>query len=480
MNGSTSASPGYPNRGASALRRLSLAYAATFLLISAMVFAGAMHLVTQKNQERLQSLVFADSRELADKLNDAPPALRAEVARAIVGTRIAQGKDRVQYALVARGQHLFGNLDPQDIKSTSARTLRLRTHGWLSSGAVDRVEAGPGAYVLIARSQDDAGLERDMAAVGLLALALGAVVAFVIAPLAGRHLVRRVEAINRACEAFGAGDMAVRAPGSQSRDEFGTLARSVNGMFERIDDLVGGLRDVSNRAAHDLRTPIARLRSLLEQGRAAPTLAAAREAAQAAVAETDRILATFDALLDIAEIEAGSTLAFVEIDLEVIVAEAVKLYEPVAEEAGIDLSIRTQSAITRGETSLLVRLVANLLDNAIKYAPRGSAITVILTTTGDQIHLRIEDQGPGISVDQRTAVLRRTVRGPQETKGGLGLGLALVAAVARRHGANLALGSRDFGQGLRVDLSFSVNEGRNSPGFAQQSPCGPVATAHPA
>ena len=456
MNGSGGSPSRQDSRGASILRRLSLAYAATFLLISAMVFVGAMHLVTEKNQERLQSLVFADSRELSDKLNDAPPELRVEVARAIVGVRIAQGKNRVQYALVASGQPLLGNLDPEDVKSTAAAGLRLRTKGWLSSGAVDRVEAGPHAHVFIARSQDDAGLERDVAAVGLLALAMAAFVAFIIAPLAGRHLVRRVEAINRACEAFGAGNMGVRAPGSESRDEFGTLAHSVNGMFERIDDLVGGLRDVSNRAAHDLRTPLARLRTLLEKGRSAPTLDAARDAAQAAVVETDRILATFDALLDIAEIEAGSTLALVEVDLETIVAEAVNLYGPVAEEAGIALSIRTQSATVRGEPSLLVRLVANLLDNAIKYAPRGSVVAVKIIPSDGRVNLCIEDQGPGIPLDQRTAVLKRTVRGPRETQSGLGLGLALVAAVARRHSAELALGAREFGPGLRVNLAFPV------------------------
>lgn len=443
-----------PTRPArSALARLSLAYAATFLVISGLFFAGAMHLVAEKNRERLQSLVLADGRDLATKLGDAPLALRTEVARAIVGARVAGGKERVLYALVVEGEPTFGNLAPEDVRTHLGET-RLNRSGWLSASAVDRVEAGPGAHVLIARRQDDAGLERDVVGVSLLALLLAGLVAFVIAPLAGRRLVRRVEAINAACIAFGHGDLAVRAPGAADSDEFGALARSVNGMFERIDDLVGGLRDVSNRAAHDLRTPIARLRSHQQQGRDATTLAAAQAAAGAAIEETDRILATFDALLDIAEIEADSTLLLAGVDLQAVVNEAVDLYRPVAEEAGMILSVAATPATVRGDHSLLVRLVANLLDNAIKYGPRGSHIDVRLTDQNATSVLSILDQGPGIPPQDRAAVLKRSVRGAHENRNGLGLSLALVAAVAHRHGAALDLETGRGGRGLNVRVTF--------------------------
>jgi signal transduction histidine kinase len=437
----------------SALGRLSLAYAASFLVISGLFFAGAMHLVAEKNRERLQSLVLADGRDLAAKLEDAPPPVRTEVARAIVGARVAGGKDRVLYALVVEGQPWFGNLAPTEIFSHDGEA-RLKRTGWLSASAVDRVEAAPGAHVLIARRQDDAGLERDVVGVGLLALLLAALVAFVIAPLAGRRLVRRVEAINAACIAFGDGDLAVRAPGAEDRDEFGALARSVNGMFERIDNLVGGLRDVSNRAAHDLRTPIARLRSQQQRGRDATSLAEAQAAAEAAIEETDRILATFDALLDIAEIETGSTLALADVDLRAVVTEAVDLYRPVAEEAGMILSVAADPASVRGDHSLLVRLVANLLDNAIKYGPSGSTIEIRIARSGAAQVLTILDQGPGIPLRDRASVLKRSVRGADQARKGLGLGLALVAAVAHRHGAALDLESGRGRRGLAVRLTF--------------------------
>lgn len=441
---------------ASTLGRLTLAYAATFVAISALFFAGAMHLVAEKNRERLQSLVSADSRDLTEKLNDAPPSVRFEVARAIVGARIARGKDRVQYALIGPDSDWFGNLNAASIGKSRDGSARLKTRGWLSVGAVARVDVGPDAYVLIGRSQDDAGLERDVMAVGLLALALAALVAFVIGPMASVRLVRRVEAVNQACETFGAGDMTARAPGAAAPDEFGALARSVNAMFERIDDLVGGLRDVSNRAAHDLRTPIARLKTELDTIRTASTLASAHAGAEAAVAETNAILATFDALLDIAEIEAGSTLTMQPVDLAKMAHQATDLYRPVAEDAGVTLMLTTELAVISGEPSLLVRLIANLLDNAIKYSPKGSRVAVTVHTDGPFAVLTVEDDGPGIPPDRRAAVLGRAVRGADSTTPGLGLGLALVAAVVRRHDADLTLATGHSGCGLRVESRFPL------------------------
>lgn len=443
-------------RRVSSLRRLSLAYAAIFLAISTLFFVGAMHLVSEKNRERLQSLVVADSRDLAEKLDEAPLEMRRDVAHAIVGARVARGKDRVQYALVTPDGGWFGNLDPKVVSGAQTGTLRLRTPGWLSVGAVHRVEVSPGAYVLISRSQDDAGLERDVLAVALLAAGLAALVAFIIAPMAGMRLVRRVEAVNAACLAFGAGDMAARAPGAASQDEFGALARSVNAMFERIEDLVGGLRDVSNRAAHDLRTPIARLRFELEGARSAKTLKAAHAAADGALRETDAILATFDALLDIAEIEAGSTLKFRPVDLAEIASQAQALYAPVAEDAGIHLSAQTEAQVVTGEPALLVRLVANLLDNAIKFGRPGGCVRVSVQPMGSMALLSVEDDGPGIAVDRRQQVLERYVRDPSDGISGLGLGLALVAAVARRHDAELTLSQGPKSRGLRVELRFPL------------------------
>ncbi len=444
-------------RRASAVGRLTFAYAAIFVIISGLFFVGAMHLVAEKNRERLQSLVFADSRALAAKLDEAPPEVRFDIARAIVGARSVQGKDRVQYALVDDNRLSAGNLDLSTVRMSSKGGLELKTRGWLSVSAIDRLDLGPGAYVLLGRTQDEAGLERDVLAVGLFALALAALIAFVIGPMISARLVRRVEAVNLACEAFGNGDLAARAPGAHAADEFGALARSVNAMFERIDTLVGGLRDVSNRAAHDLRTPIARLRANLETVRQADTLLAAQTAAAAAIAETDAILATFDALLDVAEIEAGANLRLAPVELSAVAQQAVSLYTPVAEDAGIGLETDFDPAVVTGEDVLLVRVVANLLDNAIKYCPRGSTVTVAVKRQADSAILSVSDDGPGVSEPLRARMLQARVRGPDAKGHGLGLGLALVSAVAARHSAELTLSDGPTGRGIRVALVFETD-----------------------
>lgn len=446
------------SRRASSVARLSLAYAVVFIVISGLFFAGAMHLVAQKNRERLQSLVFADSRDLRTKIDETPPALRLDIARAIVGARIAQGKDRVQYALVAPTGDWFGNLSASNVRLARDGQLVLATRGWLSVAAIDRVDLGQGAYILLGRTQDEAGLERDVMAVGLLALALAALVAFVIGPIASLRLVRRVEAVNQACEDFGAGDLTARAPGAAASDEFGALARSVNAMFERIDALVGGLREVSNQAAHDLRTPIARLRSDLDTIRTAATLDQARTAAQAAIAETNAILETFDALLDLAEIEAGSTVVLSPVDLSVIAQQAADLYRPVAEDAGIALTLALQPAHVAGEQALLIRVVANLLDNAIKYCPRGSTVLIAVELVEGGVELSVVDDGPGVPASTRSEMLRPRTRGAMACVPGLGLGLALVSAVAARHAAELRLEDGPEERGLRVVLSFAERD----------------------
>nr|WP_314437130.1 HAMP domain-containing sensor histidine kinase [uncultured Brevundimonas sp.] len=444
----------------SAVARLTLAYGALFIIISGLFFAGAMHLVVAKNSERLQSLVAADSRVLAAKLDEAPMALRVEIGRAIVGARIAQAKDRVQYALVAPGEPPVGNLDLGAVRRSPTGSLRLETPGWLSASAIDRLDLGPDAYILLGRTQDEAGLERDVLAVGILALVLAALIAFVIGPVVSARLVRRVEAVNLACEAFGAGDLTARAPGAEIKDEFGALARSVNAMFERIDTLVSGLRDVSNRAAHDLRTPIARLQTNLQAVRSAPSLPLAQTAAEAAIAETQSILATFDALLDVAEIEAGATLHLSPVDLANVARQAAVLYYPVAEEVGIELKLDLQPAYVVGEDVLLVRVVANLLDNSLKYCPKGASIRIKTRQRADATLLTISDNGPGIPPALRHDIVQARVRGPSAQGPGLGLGLALVAAVARRHDAALRLTEGPDGHGLQISLTF--------PGFAQE------------
>ncbi len=416
----------------SAIWRLIGVFALSFAFAAVMFAAGAYELIQYKNEQRLTALIEADLEAVLDKIADDDPQRLQAKATALVLARNARPEDPRVYVLLRDGQPLAG-----DPGATAAR-------------AQDRILA-PG-LVLVADWQDDGlSIGREMMAVAALAVAFATFGAFVVGPLASRGLLARVDAINRACDQVRGGDLSTRAPGAGVDDEFGALSRHVNGMLERIDELMVGLRDLSNRVAHDLRTPMARLKSDLERAARAETLDEARERAALAVFETDEILQTFEALLDIVEAEAGSDAGFVPLDPGDAVQAAVDLYSAVAEDRGVILRLVRQPATILAERLLLVRLAANLIDNAIKFSPQGGEVTVTVQTSGRQAILTVEDQGPGVPADEREAVLRRFVRGADaQPAAGYGLGLALVAAVVKRHGATLGLSDRAPGLCVRV------------------------------
>ncbi len=418
----------------SAIWRLIGVFAFCFAL-AALVFAGGAYaLIESKNEQRLNALIEADLDAVLDKIADVDPRTVEAKAVALVLARTARPEDPRRYVLLRNGHPIAGT------------SQRMTPH------ARSRVLA-PELELVVDRFDIGLSVGREMAVVAALALAFAALGAFVVGPLASRGLLARVDAINRACDQVRAGDLSTRAPGSEVEDEFGALARHVNGMLERIDELVVGLRDLSNRVAHDLRTPMARLKSDLELAARADTLEEARTRAALAAVETDEILQTFEALLDIVEAEAGSDAGFLPLDLGDAVQSAVDLYTAVAEDRGVDLRLDRTSAPILAERLLLVRLAANLIDNAIKFSPPGGKVVVSVRTIGPDAVLLVADQGPGVPAAERDAVLQRFVRGTQARPTvGYGLGLALVAAVAKRHGARLGL--TDLGPGLEVRVDF--------------------------
>ncbi len=442
------------SRGASAFLRLAAVYAGAFAAAAVLFVAGAVHLVNAKNLERSRDLILADREAVLDKISGGGPELRFEKARAIVLARSARPNDPRAYRLERGGEIFGGDIPP---------SARLTPHGdgWLSlrglengssRGLALKVDLGGGASLLIGRNFEDQ-LQGELIRTAALALALAAVAALMVGPWASGRILRRVRGVNEACDRVRTGDLSARAPGAGADDEFGALARHVNAMLERIDNLVVGLRDVSNRIAHDLRTPMARLRSDLEAASRATTLEEARRLTGAAAAETDEILETFSALLDIAEVEAGADAGLEGLALDEAAADAVDLYQAVADDRGVELVFERAPAPMLGERSLVIRLLANLVDNAIKFSPPGGRVTVRVGEAGGWSELVVEDQGPGVPEAEREAVFRRFTRGTgAAATPGHGLGLALVAAVAKRHGAKVAL--EDAGPGLRVRVRF--------------------------
>ncbi len=317
----------------------------------------------------------------------------------------------------------------------------------------------PGGYrLLVGRDIEERDTLRDLVA----RPAQWAVLIIVVLGLAGgifvtRRVLKRIDAMTATSETIMAGDLSGRLALAGTGDEFDRLAHSLNAMLDRIESLMQGLKEVSDNIAHDLKTPLTRLRNGAEEAlRTAETEQDWRAALETTIEESDGLIRTFDALLMIARAEAGQARKSMgEVNLAEIAENVTELYEPLADEKGLDLVVSTTPVTIYGMRELLAQALSNLVDNAIKYAepPLGERrrITVSLARKGDEALLQVADQGPGIPAAEHGRVVERFVRlEASRTQPGSGLGLALVSAVARLHGGHLALS--DNGPGLVVTL----------------------------
>ena len=291
-------------------------------------------------------------------------------------------------------------------------------------------------------------------------LAWGMAITIALAALGGifisRSMLRRIEAINKTSRDIMAGSLSRRVPVRGSGDEFDRLADSLNQMLDRIEALLAGMKEVSDNIAHDLRSPLARLRTRLEATLMDDSDANAyRGAIEATIAETDGLLATFNALLGIAKAEAGTPRErFADFDAATLLADVADLYAPVAEERGLGFAAEASSdAVIRGDRDLVFQALANLADNAIKFSAQGGTVRLGLDRADGRARFTVADDGPGIPAAMRDEVRRRFVRLDQSrTTPGSGLGLSLADAVAGLHDGELVLD--DNAPGLRAVLEL--------------------------
>jgi len=368
--------------------------------------------------------------------------------------------------LLARADHrvIAGNLDawPQ-IESDSGGFFQFNYERRVT-GAVELRHArgkvfrlAQGFLLLVARDiHERSELQRLFTTTLPWAVALMIALGIAGGYFIGRRFLARLDVINRTSREIIAGNLSRRVPLSRAGDEFDDLAGHLNRMLDRIERLLHGIREVSDNVAHDLRTPLTRLRNRLElvSLRQAPDSESGRDIA-AAFEETDQLIATFNALLLIAEAEAGSVRETMEdFDLNEVIEGVGELYAPVAEEKGLSFSTRIgEPATLHGNRNLITQALANLVDNAIKYTPPGGSVSVALEKSGAGIALVVADTGPGIPATERARVTERFVRLESSRHSpGTGLGLSLAAAVARLHDAELTL--RDNAPGLKVMLFF--------------------------
>ena len=328
------------------------------------------------------------------------------------------------------------------------------------------VQLSGGFRLLVGRDLEERARMREI----ITAAARGSIALVVVLGLGGgffvtRRVLRRFDAMTETTQRIMVGDLSGRLPVTGIGDELDRLASNLNVMLERIEALMRGLKEVSDNIAHDLKTPLTRLRNRCEAAlRTAKTEADYRAALHGMIEESDGLIRTFDALLMIARAESGQARDnMTDFDAAEIVRGVCELYEPLAEEKGLTLRIDAPDpAPVKGNRELLSQALANLIDNAIKYArPAGDKdakqppahVVLSAQQAGDRVLLIVADNGLGIPEADRSRVVERFVRLDQSAlEPGSGLGLSLAAAVARLHGGELTL--EDNKPGLKVIISL--------------------------
>ena len=330
----------------------------------------------------------------------------------------------------------------------------------------------PGGFRLLIGHDlgDRARIGKVMVRALAISLVFFAVLGAVGALFVARRVLKRIDDINTSAQGIMAGDLSRRLPVSGSGDELDRLAEGLNEMLGRISELMAGLQEVSDNIAHDLRTPLTRLRNHAEAALAFGGDAMAyRQALEKTIEESDQLIRIFNALLLIARAEAGGDLGPLQpLDIGEAARSVGELYEPIAEEEGLVLTVRAEDGLkVRGNRELIGQAIANLVDNALKYgspnkgADAGAKPDVVITAqrAGRSVSLTVADRGPGIALADRARVLDRFVRlEGSRSRPGSGLGLSLAAAVARMHGGTVDL--EDNQPGLRVRLTLPATDDR--------------------
>ena len=335
--------------------------------------------------------------------------------------------------------------------------------------ARSRVFRLPGDFgLLVGRDMAELDLvQRHLRSALLLGLAGVIVLGVAGSVLTSRGILRRIDTINRTSAEIMEGDLSRRIPTMDGSEDLDRLGQNLNGMLDRIELLMSSVRQVSDNIAHDLKTPLTRLRNRLEElhREAVYSGEGADPRIEQSLSDADSLLETFSALLRIARVESGQSLAFEPVALDSVLDDVSELYEPVASDRNITLRADCDAGVeVPGDRNLLFQAFANLLDNAIKYTPPGGAVEVQLRRPTPQAPhpvVSVRDTGPGVPEEERGNVTRRFYRLDQSRNSpGTGLGLSLVQAVCRLHGASIrfgeGLGSGDAPPGLGVHVKFET------------------------
>ncbi|MBO1074221.1 HAMP domain-containing histidine kinase [Roseomonas marmotae] len=427
----------------SASFRIALLFATLFLL-AGLAFTGVLWWGTAGALERqIDAAIRADAVALAERWREAGDDAVADAIR----ERLAlDAEDQTIYLLSGPdGSHLAGNLEalPEDFTPDQQwYVITLMRDDVPGEARLIVLRLPDNSYLAVGRDVAEKLRLRALLTEGL-AWSAGVAILFAFAGawLLRRSLEERLAPATATAAMIAGGDLSPRVPLAGREDEFEALGRSMNTMLDRIAHLMEGVRGVSDAIAHDLRTPIARARSRLEEAlETSDDPATLKAALERGIADLDNVTRVFQAVLRIAEVEAGARrAAFAPLDLVPLLADAAELYGANAEEKGQTLRTSWPDRLPlTGDRDLLLQAVANLLDNAVKFTRPGGTISLSASLREDMVLLRITDEGPGLSAEDRDRVGERFFRTDSaRATPGSGLGLSLVRAVVQLHGGTV-------------------------------------------
>ena len=440
--------------------KLSLGYLVAFAIGASVVMTWVSWSVGRLIDEQIGATVEAEINGLSEQY--AQGGIRRLVD--VVERRVRQPGASLYLVTNFQGQTISGNIKslPPDVLLQPG--VRETSYERVGESAIDRRALArifllPGGFrLLVGRDLEDRESLRNVMGGALLTSLFWLVVIGTLGGLfVARRVLRRVEAISESARSIMQGDLAQRLPLAGANDELDRLAANLNEMLERIQELMAGVREVSDNIAHDLKTPLTRLRNRAEEAlRNANQSSDYRIALEKMLEESDQLIRIFNALLMIARLEAGTERGdHVLFDLAASARDVAELYEPVAEEAGVDLVVETSGeALVSGSRELMGQALANLIDNALKYGSpqkqgQRARVQVRVQRVGDKVEASVADQGSGIPAADRERVFGRFVRlEGSRSRPGSGLGLSLVAAVAGLHNGMVKI--EDNEPGLRI------------------------------
>jgi signal transduction histidine kinase len=431
------------------------AFAVCIVLFSAFVYGEAADYMFATIDATLTAETFAIAADstsqqlnaIDDRLNQDPRRVKLAGLFGLDGNRIAGNLESVPHGLKL------------DAPVQSAAVIRIDQNGpeKMTARAIAR-RLPNGDVLVLARNTDELKQLATILARTLIlglpfALGLGLVIGMVLSVRAQK----RVTEFNTLVRRIVAGDLRQRLPTKDLDHPFDKLAEIANGMLDEIEAVVQEMAGVGNEIAHDLRTPLTRVRLILERGRAnAKTLEELQAVADRAMGGVDQALTIIRTLLRIAEIEYGGRLGgFGNVALADIVREVGDLYEPIAEDKQITLHVVSEDdATVRGDRDLLLEAVANLVDNALKFTPAGGHVELTVVHGPNESIVRVCDSGPGIRENERKAVTRRFYRSDKSRNTfGFGLGLSLVSAIVKLHGFQLTIAP---GPGCVAEIACAI------------------------